>query len=61
MEKVIDMFNVNGTLESPIYGIKKADEFYHELNNNTSNSELYLKGIFEQNDSNSLTLYFTYK
>ena len=61
MENVIDMFNDNGTVESPIYGIKKADEFYRELNNDTSNSELYLKGIFEQNDANSLALYFSYK
>ncbi|WP_224490954.1 nuclear transport factor 2 family protein [Robertkochia flava] len=61
MEKVIDLFNDDGTVESPIYGIKKADVFYRELNNDTSNSELILKGIFEQHDSNSLALYFTYK
>ncbi len=61
IEKVIDMFTENGIVESPIYGIKKADEFYRELNNDTSNSKLHLKGIFEQNDSNDLALYFTYK
>ncbi|MGG6231512.1 nuclear transport factor 2 family protein [Tenacibaculum sp. SDUM215027] len=61
IEKVIDLFSSNGIVESPIYGIKKADEFYRELNNDTSNSELFLKGIFEQNDSNNLALYFTYK
>ncbi len=61
IEQVIDLFDKNGIVESPIYGIKKADEFYRELNNDTSNSELHLKGIFEQNDSNDLALYFTYK
>lgn len=61
IEKVIDLFSSNGIVESPIYGIKKADEFYRELNNDTSNSELILKGIFEKNDSNNLALYFTYK
>ncbi len=61
IEKVIDLFDENGIVESPIYGIKKAGEFYRELNNDTSNSELHLKGIFEQNDSNDLALYFTYK
>ncbi|MDO6676500.1 nuclear transport factor 2 family protein [Tenacibaculum sp. 1B UA] len=61
IEKVIDLFSSNGIVESPIYGIKKADVFYRELNNDTSNSELFLKGIFEQNDSNNLALYFTYK
>ena len=61
IEKVIDLFSNNGIVESPIYGIKKADEFYRELNNDTSNSKLFLKGIFEQNDSNNLALYFAYK
>ncbi len=61
IEQVIDLFDKNGIVESPIYGIKRADEFYHELNNDTSNSELHLKGIFEQNNSNELALYFTYK
>ncbi|MFT7900530.1 nuclear transport factor 2 family protein [Tenacibaculum ascidiaceicola] len=61
IEKVINLFSNNGIVESPIYGIKKANEFYRELNNDTSNSELILKGIFEQNESNNLALYFTYK
>jgi len=61
IEKVIGLFSNNGIVESPIYGIKKADVFYRELNNDTSNSELILKGIFEQNESNNLALYFTYK
>ena len=60
IEQVIALFNANGLVDSPIYGIKKATEFYLELNNDTSNSELHLKGIFEENDSNSLALYFTY-
>lgn len=46
IEKVIDLFSNNGIVESPIYGIKKADEFYRELNNDTSNSELFLKRNF---------------
>ena len=61
IEKVIELFNENGIVDSPIYGIKKADEFYRELNNDTSTSELNLLGIFEEKDSNKLALYFTYK
>ena len=61
IQKVIDLFNENGIVESPIYGIKKADKFYRELNGDTSNSNLHLKGIFEQNNSNNIALYFTYK
>ncbi|WP_428742432.1 nuclear transport factor 2 family protein [Tenacibaculum sp.] len=61
MEKVINLFDENGIVESPIYGIKKATLFYRELNNDTSNSKLQLKGIFEQNDSNNFAIFFTYK
>ncbi|WP_297694966.1 nuclear transport factor 2 family protein [uncultured Eudoraea sp.] len=61
IEKIIELFNKNGVVDSPIYGIMKAHEFYHKLNNDTNNSELLLKGIFEDNDSNKLALYFGYK
>ena len=61
MQKVISLFSETGIVDSPIYGIKKADEFYGELNDDTSNSELTLIEIFEQSDSNNLALYFTYK
>lgn len=61
IEKVIALFNENGIVESPIYGIKKANEFYRELINDTSESKLHLKGIFEQNNSNDFALYFSYE
>ena len=61
IEQVLALFNRNGIVDSPIYGIKKADEFYLQLNRDTINSELSLLGIFEENDSNNLALYFTYK
>ena len=61
IEQVIALFNQDGIVDSPLYGIKKAGEFYLELYGDTSNSELHLKGIFEENDSNNLALYFTFK
>lgn len=61
IEQVIALFSQNGIVDSPLYGIKKANDFYLELNNDTANSELSLLGIFEENDSNNLALYFTYK
>ncbi|ULC60731.1 nuclear transport factor 2 family protein [Flaviramulus sp. BrNp1-15] len=61
INNVVDLFDINGIVDSPIYGVKKADEFYRELSNDTTNSELFLKGIFEQTNSNDLALYFTYK
>ncbi|WP_299122372.1 nuclear transport factor 2 family protein [uncultured Tenacibaculum sp.] len=61
IEKVIGLFNEKGIVDSPIYGVKRANQFYHELKDDTTKSKLYLKGVFEQNDSNDLALYFTYE
>ena len=60
VEGVIGLFNENGIVESPIYGIKKAVDFYRDLKNDTSNSELHLNRIFEQIDSDNLAIHFTY-
>ncbi|WP_299104003.1 nuclear transport factor 2 family protein [uncultured Tenacibaculum sp.] len=60
VEKVISLFSDKGMVQSPLYGIKKASDFYNELANDTSNSELSVKGIFQEEDSNQLALYFTY-
>ncbi len=61
IKKLINLFNTKGIVDSPLYGIKKANKFYHELNSDTINSELDLLGIFEENDSSNLALFFTYK
>jgi len=61
IEQTIKLFNEQGIVDSPIYGIKKADAFYRELSSDTRNSELHLKGIFEETNSNKLALYFNYK
>lgn len=61
VEKVISLFSDKGMVQSPLYGIKKASDFYNELANDTSNSELSVKGVFQEENSNQLALYFTYK
>ncbi|WP_299157048.1 nuclear transport factor 2 family protein [uncultured Tenacibaculum sp.] len=61
IKQVIALFTQNGIVESPLYGIKKASDFYLELSNDTTNSELSLLGIFEEQESNTIALYFTYK
>ena len=61
IEQIINLFNDQGIVDSPIYGIKKANAFYRELSSDTTNSELHLKGIFEETNSNKLALYFHYK
>lgn len=60
IKKVVSLFNQEGIVDSPLYGIKKADEFYFKLNSDTLNSELHLKGVFEKDDLN-IAIYFTYK
>lgn len=61
MEKVVALFHQEGMVDSPLYGIKKADEFYRELNNDTTNSKLTVLGGFEENEANKIALYFNYK
>ena len=60
VDKVIGLFRPDGIVESPLYGVKKAAEFYRELSKDTTTSKLELKGIFEQSGSRDLVLYFTY-
>lgn len=61
IEKVVDLFAQNGKVYSPIYGEKRADEFYETLFSDTNNSELMVKGVFEDSDTGHLALYFEYK
>lgn len=61
IDKILGLFSENGIVESPVYGVKNADKFYRDLNDDTLNSELHLNGIFEQSDTNNLALYFNYK
>ena len=61
IEQTIKLFNEQGIVDSPIYGVMNADAFYRELSSDTTNSELHLKGIFEEINSNKLALYFNYK
>ncbi|MFV9550730.1 nuclear transport factor 2 family protein [Algibacter sp. PT7-4] len=61
IDSIINLFNTNGMVYSPLYGTKKAKDFYYELSNDTTNSKLKLLGIFEDNDTNNIALYFTYK
>ena len=61
LKHLLEMFNKDGMVDSPLYGIKKAKDFYRELKDDTSNSKLQLKGIFEESNSPNLAIYFTYE
>ncbi|WP_298902872.1 nuclear transport factor 2 family protein [uncultured Psychroserpens sp.] len=60
MEAVIALFSETGTVASPLYGNKLASEFYRLLQNDTNASKLKLKGIYDNNDTNTLALHFNY-
>ncbi|MCF7561820.1 nuclear transport factor 2 family protein [Sabulilitoribacter multivorans] len=60
IDNIITLFSKNGLVTSPVYGIKKARTFYKKLFEDTTNSKLTLKGIFEDNDSNKIAIYFNY-
>lgn len=60
VDSIIKLFTPNGIVDSPIYGIKKAEVFYNELKNDTSNSKLKLKGVFQNTNTNEFAIYFNY-
>ena len=60
VEKVVSLFAENGKVHSPIYGEKSAAKFYETLNEDTVHSELKIKGIFEDSDTQNIALYFEY-
>lgn len=57
---VVALFSANGIVESPLYGLQNASDFYVQLNNDTHNSKLSLKGIFEDHNTGHMALYFEY-
>ena len=59
-EKIIALFAVAGKVNSPLYGIRNAKEFYTLLDEDTLNSGLIVNSIFENKESNSIALYFTF-
>lgn len=61
ISELLKLFAEDAIIDSPIYGIKNATDFYDELSNDTTNSELNLKGVFEDNDSKNIALYFNYR
>ncbi|MCE7067137.1 hypothetical protein [Dyadobacter sp. CY326] len=61
VEQIVSLFSKDGKVSSPIYGDKSARDFFKELTDDTTNSRLTLKGIFENAGSDSLALYFEYE
>jgi len=61
IKDLLKLFSNKSIVESPIYGVLNATQFYNELRNDTQKSEIAIKGIFEENNSDKLALYFNYR
>ena len=60
MDQLLQLFSQDAIVDSPLYGLKKASDFYRELQADTQASELELLGIFEEEKSTNMALFFTY-
>lgn len=58
--KIIDLFAPDGYVDSPLYGMQKAADFYQALSADTISSTLKIRNIFEDHSTNSIALYFSY-
>ncbi|MBT8236908.1 MAG: nuclear transport factor 2 family protein [Bacteroidia bacterium] len=61
MDQLLQLFSQDAIVDSPLYGLKKASDFYRELQTDTQDSKLELLKIFEAEKSTNMALYFTYK
>ncbi len=61
ISQLLNLFSQDAIVDSPIYGLKKASDFYRELQADTKASKLELLGIFEEENRSDIALYFTYK
>ncbi len=60
MDKVVDLFTRDGVVESPLYGVLSAKEFYKTLAADTNSSKLSFDGLFFEKNTNRVSLLFDY-
>ncbi len=60
IDKVVDLFDENGIVESPLYGVLPARNFYKTLALDTNTSTLKFDGLFIEQNSNRISLLFDY-
>lgn len=59
-QKLAQLFSVNGTVSSPIYGTLPALTFYQGLMQDTRSSKLVLDGVFHEEGTQRLIVLFDY-
>ena len=60
-DDLIKLFIADAIVDSPIYGVMPAQEFYKKLKEDTKSSNLTIHGQFEDKTSGNIALYFNYK
>ncbi|WP_298316078.1 nuclear transport factor 2 family protein [uncultured Aquimarina sp.] len=60
MKNVVDLFTQDGVVESPLYGVLSAEEFYKALSEDTNSSKLRYDGLFFEKNTNRISLLFDY-
>ncbi|WP_299252195.1 nuclear transport factor 2 family protein [uncultured Aquimarina sp.] len=60
MNSVVDLFTYDGLVESPLYGVLSAKEFYEALAEDTNSSRLRFDGLFFEKNTNRASLLFDY-
>ncbi len=61
LQEICDLFSEIALVDSPIYGLLNAQEFFKRLMADTKQSELKIHRIFEDHSSGELALYFEYQ
>ena len=61
IDQLLKLFSQDAIVDSPLYGVKKATVFYRSLQADTQASELELLGVFEEEKSTNMALFFAYK
>ncbi|RZS93686.1 nuclear transport factor 2 family protein [Aquimarina brevivitae] len=61
LTEILSLCSEDAKIISPLYGERKATEFYRNLFKDTVSSELKLDGVFEEKNSNRFTLVFDYR
>lgn len=60
LQQMLGLFAKDAIVISPVYGKKDCKDFYTQLFADTQNSELHIKGIFEDASTGNIALHFDY-
>jgi hypothetical protein len=60
LDGILSLFAQSALVDSPLYGIMKASEFYGKLLDDTQSSVLRLDGVFPEEETKRIALLFDY-